>query len=253
VQPTGGNGIIEKEKDLMERKECYGSLQEITDKNGFTTTESRPECRDCEEFRDCLRFSKQVAEEKGKEDELTKQNIITQIIDLSQIISNELGECLLEFLNRIYSSPIGTVLFKNLLLFLEIPQGKLSSIVTVPISPATVDLIQNGVKGNHTIDQTETEKKRAGGEFSLQIVLVQGYFPHNKKANMGLIAYEVAHLFSSDSNGIRQILQKFTHSESYLFKKMDEKHRIDWLMKKWGFGDEFEAFQNEVEAVKGLE
>jgi len=253
VQPTGGNGIIEKEKDLMERKECYGSLQEITDKNGFTTTESRPECRDCEEFRDCLRFSKQVAEEKGKEDELTKQNIITQIIDLSQITSNELGECLLEFLNRIYSSPIGTVLFKNLLLFLEIPQGKLSSIVTVPISPSTVDLIQNGVKGNHTIDQTETGKKRVGGEFSLQIVLVQGYFPHNKKANMGLIAYEVAHLFSSDNNGIRQVLQKLTHAESYLFKKMDEKHRIGWLMEKWGFKDEFEAFQNEVGTVKGLE
>ena len=237
----------------MEIKECYGSLLEITDKNGFTMTESRPECRDCEGLRDCLRYSKQRVEEQGEENELTKQNMITQIIDLSQIASNALGECLLEFLNRIYSSPIGAVLFKNLLLFLEVPKGELSSIVTVPISPSTVDLIQEEVKGDRDIDQAETVKKKASGEFFLQIVLIHGYFPHNKKANMGLIAYEVAHLFSSDSNGIRQILQKFTHSESYLFKKMDEKHRIDWLMKKWGFGDEFEAFQNEVGAVKGLE
>ena len=70
---------------------------------------------------------------------------------------------------------------------------------------------------------------------------------------MGLIAYEVANLFSSDNNGIRQVLQKLTHAESYLFKKMDEKHRIGWLMEKWGFKDEFEAFQNEVGTVKGLE
>lgn len=241
------------EKDPMERKECYGSLQEITDKNGFTMTESRPECRDCEEFRDCLRFSKQVAEERGKEDELTKQNMITQIIDLSQITSNELGECLLEFLNRIYSSPIGTVLFKNLLLFLEVPQGKLSSIVTVPISPSTADLIQDEVRGERASDQAETGSKSTNGEFSLQIVLIQGHFPHNKKANMGLIAHEVARLFSSDNNGIRQILQRLTQSESYHFKKMDEKHRISWLMENWGFKDEFEAFQNEAETVKGLE
>ena len=227
----------------MERKECYGSLQEITDKNGFTMTESRPECRDCQELRDCLRYSKQVAEEKEEEDELTKQNMITQIIDLSQITSNELGECLLEFLNRIYSSPIGTILFKNLLLFIEVPQGKLSSTVTVPISPSTLDLIQEEVKGNRAIDQTETGKKRAGEEFTLQIVLIQGYFPHNKKANMGLIAYEVAHLFSSDDNGIRQVLQALTNSESYLFKKMDARHRIGWLMERWGFRDEFKRFK----------
>ena len=241
------------EKDPMERKECYGSLQEITDKNGFTMTESRPECRDCEEFRDCLRFSKEVAEERGKEDELTKQNMITQIIDLSQITSNELGECLLEFLNRIYSSPIGTVLFKNLFLFLEVPQGKLSSIVTVPISPSTVDLIQDEVKGNGAIDQTQTSGKRADIEFFLQIILIQRYFLNNKKANMGLIAYEVARLFSSDNNEIHQILQKLTHAESYHFKKMDEKRRISWLMEKWGFKEELEAFQNELGTVKGLE
>ena len=216
-------------------------------------TESKPECRECQELRDCLRYSKQAAEEKKEEDELTKQNMITQIIDLSQITSNELGECLLEFLNRIYSSPIGTILFKNLLLFIEVPQGKLSSTVTVPISPSTLDLIQEEVKGNRAIDQTETGKKRAGEEFTLQIVLIQGYFPHNKKANMGLIAYEVAHLFSSDDNGIRQVLQALTNSESYLFKKMDARHRIGWLMERWGFRDEFEAFQNEVGTFKGSE
>jgi len=237
----------------MERKECYGSIQEITDKKGFTRTELRSECRDCKELRDCLRFSKEVVEEKGKKDELTKQNIITQIIDLSQIISNELGECLLEFLNRIYSSPVGTILFKNLLLFLEIPESKFSSIVTVPISPATVELIQEEVKGSRAVDQTETGEKEADGEFFLQIVLIQGYFPHNKKANMGLIAYEVAHLFSSDNNGIRQLLQDLTHAESYLFKKMDTKHRIGWLIERWGFKDEFEAFQNEAGTFKGSE
>ena len=237
----------------MERKECFGSLQEITDKNGYTMTESRPECRDCQELRDCLRSSKEAAVEKKEEDELRKQNMITQVIDLSQINSNELGECLLEFLNRIYSSPMGTALFEPLFLFLEVPQGKLSSTVTVPISPSMLDLIQEAVKGNRTIDQKETNKKKTDREFILRIILLQGSFPRNKKANMGLIAYEVARLHSSEDEEIRQVLQVLTHSEINLFKKMDVNQRIDWLMKRWGFRDEFEAFKKEMGTFKQSE
>ena len=216
-------------------------------------TESRPECRSCEELRDCLRYSKQAASEKREEDELKRQNMITQVIDLSQIISNELGECLLEFLNRIYSSPMGTALFKNLLLFLEVPQDGISSTVTVPISPSTVDLIQEEVKGNHAIDPKEAGKERTGGEFSLQIVLIQRHFPRNRKANMGLIAHELARLFSSEDGGIRQVLQELSNSESNLFKKMDAGQRIGWLMERWGFRDEFEAFRKEMGTFKRSE
>ena len=237
----------------MERKECFGSLHEITDKKGFTLTESRLKCRDCQELRDCLRYSKQAAEEKREKDELRRQNMITQVIDLSQIISNELGECLLEFLNRIYSSTMGTALFKNLLLFLEVPQDGISSTVTVPISPSTVDLIQEEVKGNRAIDPKEAGKERTGGEFSLQIVLIQRHFPSNKKANMGLIAHEVARLFSSEDGGIRQVLQELSNSESNLFKKMDVGQRIGWLMERWGFRDEFEAFRKEMGTFKRSE
>jgi hypothetical protein len=237
----------------MERKECFGSLHEITDKNGFTLTESRPECRSCEELRDCLHSSKQTAVEKEEEDELRKQNMITQVIDLSQIISNELGECLLEFLNRIYRSPLGTAVFRNLLLFFEAPQDKLSFTMTIPISPSTLDLIQEEVNGHRAIDSKETGKKRTGGEFALQIVLIQRHFPRNKKANMGLIAYEVARLFSSEDEEIRQILQVLTNSEINLFKTMDVNQRIDWFMERWGFRDEFEAFRKEMGTFKQSE
>ncbi|MGD0918575.1 MAG: hypothetical protein ABSB22_19175 [Thermodesulfobacteriota bacterium] len=237
----------------MERKECFSSLREITDKNGFTMTESRPECRACQEIRDCLRDSKQAASEKREKDELKRQNMITEVIDLSQINSNELGECLLEFLNRIYSSPMGTVFFRNLLVFLEVPQDGFSSTVTVPISPSTVELILEEVNGNRAVHPGEAGKERGSGEFILRIVLIQKHFSRNKKANMGLIAHEVARLFSSEDGGIRQVLQELSGYENNLFKKMDASQRIGWLMEKWGFRNEFEAFRKEVEAFKGAE
>ena len=98
----------------MEKNECFGSIEESTDSKGLTTIKTRPECRDCADFRDCLRQNKQMMLEKKERDELRKQNLIVQIIDISRMISNELGSCLLDFLNRIYSSPLGTVLFNNL-------------------------------------------------------------------------------------------------------------------------------------------
>lgn len=130
----------------MARRECFGSLKEVIVKDGYTMTQSRPECRTCEEFRDCLRQGKNILEEeqaveraneKDELNELTKQNMIAQIIDLSQMISNEIGSCLLDFLNRIYNSPLNMILFKNLLLFHEIPKGTNSSALTIPISPST--------------------------------------------------------------------------------------------------------------------
>ena len=235
------------EKDAVERKECFGSIQEITDKNGFTMTESRTECRGCQEIRDCLHYAKEIAEKERQEDELRKQNMITQIIDISQIISNELGSCLLEFLSRIYSSPIGTMLFKHLLLFFEVPHDRLSTTLTIPISPSTLDLVQGEeAKENRHADQMETDKKEASQGFTLQVVLLQGYFPNNRKANMGLIAYEVAQLFSSNDYGIRQILQVIPNSEILLFKTMDAGQRIGWLLERWGFKDELEALKKEI-------
>jgi hypothetical protein len=242
------------EKDAVERKECFGSIQEITDKNGFTTTESRPECRNCQEIRDCLHYAKLMAEKKKEEDELRKQNMIAQVIDLSQIISNELGSCLLEFLSRIYNSPVGTILFKHPLLFFEVPHDKLSTTVTIPISPSTLDLIyREEAKEDPHADQQKTDKKEARRGFTLQVVLIQRHFYNNQKANMGLIAYEVARLFSSDNDGIHQILQVLSKSESNLFKKIDVSNRIDWLMERWGFRDEFDALRKEMETFKPSE
>jgi hypothetical protein len=77
--------------------------------------------------------------------------------------------------------------------------------------------------------------------------LIQNYFHNNQKANTGLIAYEVARLFSSDNDRIHQILQVLPESESNLFKRMDVSDRIDWLMENWGFKQEFEAFRTEME------
>lgn len=126
----------------MEKKDCFGSLKDIDLNNSQTTNQARLECRSCEEIRDCLRYSKQLAEEKKEKDELRKQNMISQIIDLSHITSNEIGSCLLEFLSRLYSSPLGAVLFKNLFLFYEVPQHSLSSNLSIPISRTMIDLLQ---------------------------------------------------------------------------------------------------------------
>jgi dsDNA-specific endonuclease/ATPase MutS2 len=81
----------------MEKKDCFGSLKDIDLNNSQTTNQARLECRSCEEIRDCLRYSKQLAEEKKEKDELRKQNMISQIIDLSHITSNEIGSCFIYF------------------------------------------------------------------------------------------------------------------------------------------------------------
>ena len=62
---------------------------------------------------------------------------------------------------------------------------------------------------------------------------------------MGLIAHEVARLFSSDSDGVNQILKTLSASENNRFKKMDTEQRVKWLMEEWGFSDELEALKKE--------
>jgi len=205
----------------MERKECFGSMKEVILKDGLTKIQTKPACRDCQEFRNCLLYSKQPLEKKEERDELKKQDIIAQIIDLSQVFSNEIVLCLLEFLNRIYDSTLGAVLFRNLLLFYEIPRDTFSHRLSIPISPSTLGLLQGGgTEAEYPTDQTRTYHREILKEgFSLHIILIQRSFPNNRKANMGLIAHEVARLFSSESRGISQILQTLTDSEMNLFKK----------------------------------
>jgi hypothetical protein len=225
----------------MDRKDCFGSIKEVTVNVSQTVTHARPECRNCEEIRDCLRTSKQIEEERKERDELRKQNMIAQIIDHSHLISNEIGSCLLEFLSRIYSSPLGTILFKDLLLFYEMPRGSTSFNLTIPISRKTMGLFQ----------REESERERASlEEFNLRIVLFQKSFLNQPKANMGLIAYEVARAFASDDMGIKQIFQTLSNSETDLFKKMDVETRVKWLIEKWGFGEEFEVLKKEMAAEK---
>jgi hypothetical protein len=225
----------------MDRKDCFGSIKEVTVNVSQTVTHARPECRNCEEIRDCLRTSKQIEEERKERDELRKQNMIAQIIDHSHLISNEIGSCLLEFLSRIYSSPLGTILFKDLLLFYEMPRDSTSFNLTIPISRKTTGLFQGG----------ESERERTSlEEFNLRIVLFQKSFLNQPKANMGLIAYEVARAFASDDMGIKQIFQTLSNSETDLFKKMDLETRVKWLVEKWGFGEEFEVLKKEMAAEK---
>jgi hypothetical protein len=225
----------------MERRDCYGSIREITLNDGKKMAQSRPECRNCEEIRDCLRTSRQIEEERRERDELRKQNLISKIIDLSQIFSNEIGACLLEFLSRIYSSPLGMILFRNLLLFYEAPRGASSSHLTVPMSQATLDLLQR---------EGETERTVLEEGRSIRIVLFQKSFPNQPKANMGMIAHEVALAFVSDQRGIKQILQILSDSEATLFKKMDVESKARWVVEKWGFGEDLEVFRKETAVDK---
>ena len=225
----------------MDRKDCFGSIKEVTLNASQTITHTRPECRTCEEIRDCLRTSKQIEDERKEKDELRKQNMIAQIIDHSHVISNEIGSCLLEFLSRIYSSPLGTILFKNLLLFHEVPRGSTSSNLTIPISRKTMGLFR---------EEGSEKEQRGLQEFTLRIVLFQKSFPNEPRANMGLIAYEVARAFASDDLGIKQIFQTLSNSETDLFKKMDVETRVKWLVEKWGFGEEFEALKKEMAVEK---
>ena len=227
----------------MEKKKCFGAIEETTDGKGLTSIRTKPECRDCGEFRDCLRSSKQIMEEKREKDELRKQNLIAQIIDTSHMISNEIGSCLLDFLNRIYDSRLGQVLFKNLLLFCEIPKEASSHSVSFPISSSTLEWIEGG-EDESQVAARQGKDRKAG--FDIRIVLIREHFPNNRKANMGLIAREVTRLFSSDPKGSKQILQTLVPSELNVLKKMEAEKRIDWLMNKWGFQEELEALRKEL-------
>ena len=99
--------------------------------------------------------------------------------------------------------------------------------------------------------EEETEKEQPGlQEFTLRIVLFQKSFPNQPKANMGLIAHEVARAFASDDVGIKQMIQPLSDSEKDSFKKMNIETRMKWLIEKWGFREEFEALKKEMAAAK---
>jgi len=236
----------------MERKECFGLIQEVVQKDGLTLTQTRLECRDCLEFRDCMRYVKQKKEEEKERDEIRKQKLITQIIDLSEVNSNEIGTCLLEFLNRLYSSDLGTVLFKNLILFWEVPRDRLSSTLTFPISPSAFALIQGReTEGQDSGERSTSDPGGSPEEGSVvHIVLIQRSFAGNRKANLGLIADEVARTFSSNDAAARQILRALPDPEIRIFRRMDIEQRINWLIKKWGFQDEFDALRKEAATLE---
>ena len=236
----------------MGHKECFGTLKEITLPDGRTITQSRPECRNCDEIRDCLRYPKKIAEEKREKEELRKQNLITQIIDHSNLLSNELGSCLLKFLSRIYSSSLGAVLFKNLFLFFEIPPKALSSNLSISISKTMMDLLR-GEKDQPNPASTPHfphQQKTPDEGFTLRIILFQQSFPKNPDANMGMIAHEVARAFASSDLGIKQILQTLSESEASQLKKLEGEARTRWLIEKFGFLDEFNALKKELASQK---
>jgi hypothetical protein len=212
----------------MEKKECFGSIQEVVSGDDMTMIQATFGCRECLQFRECLQYAKD-------QEELRKQNMIAKSIDLSEIHSNEIGACLLEILSRIYSSPVGSALFNTLLLFYEVSRDASSFILNIPLSASTLKVINGG----------EEEFSKDG--FTLRIVLIQRQFPGLRKANMGFIAHEVARALASDESGVKQILDCLSDAEATKFRKLDLKLRTSWLVKKWGFQDEVEAFQKEVE------
>ena len=225
----------------MIRKECFGSIREVTLENGMTMTQTKPECRDCVDFRDCLFHV------KAKDDE-RKQALIAKIIDHSEVHSNEMGTCLLDFLNRMYSNPIGTALFKNLILFQELSQDDLSLTITVPISRSLLSLLDDESADTlQSSDPGKIEQESASEQsFLLRIVLLQKRFPNNRKANIGLIAHEVARMFSSNDHGTKQVMEMLSEPEVKIFTKMDTRLRTNWLIEKWGFPEEHEALRSEL-------
>jgi len=212
----------------MERKECFGSIQEVVTGDDMTMIQATFGCRECLDFRECLQFAKD-------QEELRKQNMIAKSIDLSEIHSNEIGACLLEILSRIYSSPLGSALFNTLLLFYEVPRDASSFILNIPFSASTLKVINGGEEGF------------SKDGFTLRIVLIQRQFPGLRKVNMGFIAHEVARALASDQSGVKQIVDVLSDEEATKFRKMDPRLRTSWLVKKWGFQDEVDAFQKEVE------
>lgn len=236
----------------MDHKNCFGSLLQTTLNDGQTMTQSRPECRNCQEIRDCLRYTKQLADENKEKEELRKQNWITEIIDHSFVVSNELGSCLLKFLNRIYSSSLGAILFKNLFLFFDVPQNSLSSNLSISITRTMMGLLRGEKNESNPPSNPQAFHQGRGLEegFTLRIVLFQKSFPNSPEANMGMIACEAARALASDDLGVKQVLQVLSDSDANLFKRMDLETRIKWLIGKWGFLEEFEALKKIVALSK---
>jgi len=229
----------------MAKRQCFGSIKEVVLENGMTMTQTRDECRDCADFRDCLFHGKERADEK-------KQNLIARIIDHSEVISNELGTCLLEFLNRMYGNPVGKALLNGLVLFFEVPPNSSSLTVTVPLSRSLLESIHSA-SGESTqpfdpskIDQQESPSK----SLMLRIILLQRRFANNRKANIGLIVHEVASMLSSNDHGTNQVVEVLPESDGRVFAKMDMRLRMNWLIEKWGFQKEHEAFRNEVSRLE---
>ncbi|HVP79761.1 MAG TPA: hypothetical protein VMV04_17895 [Thermodesulfobacteriota bacterium] len=229
----------------MDRKHCFGSLQQVSLSDGQTMTQSRPECRNCQEIRDCLRHTQQLVDEQKEKEELKKQSWITEIIDHSFVVSNELGSCLLKFLNKIYGSSIGAILFKNLFLFFDVPQNTLSSNLSISISRTMMGLLRGEKEESNRPPNPQASQQRRGLDegFSLRIILFQKSFPNSQEANMGMIAYEAARALASDDLGVKQILQVLPDSEANTFRKLDLDGRIKWLIGKWGFLEEYEALK----------
>jgi len=229
----------------MEHRTCFGSIQEITRPDGLITTSARPECRTCQEMLECLRHARKRAEAKHEKDEIEKQERIARILDLSQIVSNEVGSCLLQFLNRIYHSSLGSVLFKNLLLFFELTDKSPSFSLTVPLSRSIFRPVSDDE------DPEETGSHLAGGRsdpptprgLTLRIIFIQTSFPGNYQATMGLIAREVVRTLSSDRDGLEQISKVLPGAEARRLETMFSEARVNWLMEKWGFEEEAKALE----------
>jgi len=229
-------------------KDCFGSITTMDGVEGQTVTRTRSECQSCDQIKDCLRESKQSSEEARERQELRKQEMITRVIDLSQILSNDIGSCLLEFLSRIYSRPLGEVLFKNLLIFYEVPKNRFFSTLAIPITRSTMEIVLG-----HERDESDScgypasgDRRGTGDGFVLRIILIQKSFPAHRKANMGLIAYEVARMLAADKIVLKQMLEVLPEAEAGNFKNADAERRARWLIERWGFLDELGALQKEL-------
>ena len=143
---------------------------------------------------------------------------------------------------------MGTILFKNLLLFFEIPRSGLSSNLPITISRAMIDLLRGEKDG----PESPHPPSRRGPEndFALRIILFHKSFPNSPEANIGMIAYEAARALASDDLAVKQILQVLSDSEANQLRKMDAEARASWLIGKWGFWDEIEALKKELAAKK---
>jgi hypothetical protein len=182
----------------------------------------------------------EVIDDRGKDD------LIAKIIDHSEVLSNEMGTCLLEFLNRMYSSPFGKALFKNLVLFYEIPHGVSSLTVTIPLSASILESIpRKDPNLDLTFDPDRiAELEAPSPNLTVRIILLHRRFENNRKANVGLIAQEVASMFSSNDYGTKQILEVLPEKEAKVFTKMDVNLRTNFLILKWGYREEHEAYRH---------